>query len=464
MRLWPAIFCVIVCACPGLVQEGFAQKKRAAKSPAAAASSPGAAPVFALETLHIDGNTRIPAEKILAVSGLKIGSPVTKEDFDAARAKLLATGAFESVACEFKPSAARTGYDGSLEVVEIDQIFPYRFEDLPIPDDVLRDALRKQEPLLGDKIPVTAQVIGRYAKAIEALADAQQAGAIEVAGRPNYDVPGQLTIVFRPSSPRLNIAEVNFAGNEVLPSGLLINTLSGVAIGVPYSEVAMRLLLDSSIRPLYDARGRIRVAFPQIVAEKSKKPDVDGVVVTVTVNEGPSFNLGNVRFAGVAAADTKELQRTANFQTDDIVNFDEIKAGVERIYHRYRNLGYLHVSGHVDREVHDQEHKVDVVVTLDPGPQFMMGKLEITGLDITTEPAIRKSWGLKSGAPFQPEYPDSFLKDIRDQGVFDNLGKTRAETKIDDKTNTVDVTLYFSGGAPPDASKRREGRGGAGPR
>ncbi len=464
MRLGPAIFCVILCACPGLVQQGFAQKKRAPTSKPAAASSPDATAVFALETLHIEGNTRISAEKIQAVAGLKIGSPVAKEDFDEARARLLATGAFESVACEYKPSAVRTGYDGRIEVVEIDQIFPYRFEDLHLPDDALRAALRKQEPLLEDKIPVTAQVNERYSKAIEAFAISQQAGNLEVVGRPNYDVPGQLTIVFRPSTPRPNVAEVRFTGNEVLPSGLLISTLSGVAIGVAYSEVAMRLLLDSSIRPLYDARGRIRVAFPQIVAEKSKKPDVDGVVVTVAVNEGPSFDLGNVRFAGVAAADTRELQRTANFQAGDIVNFDEVKAGVERIYHRYQNLGYLRVSGHVDREVHDQEHKVDVVVTLDPGPQFMMGKLEIAGLDITTEPAIRKSWGLKSGAPFQPEYPDSFLKDIRDQGVFDNLGKTRAETKIDDKTHTVDVTLSFSGGTAPDTTKRREGRGGAGPR
>ncbi len=70
-----------------------------------------------------------------------------------------------------------------------------------------------------------------------------------------------------------------------------------------------------------------------------------------------------------------------------------------------------------------------------------------------SEPAIRKAWDLKTGSPFQPEYPDSFLKDIRDEGIFDNLGKTRAETQINEASKTVDVTLYFSGDNGKDQSK-----------
>jgi hypothetical protein len=45
-----------------------------------------------------------------------------------------------------------------------------------------------------------------------------------------------------------------------------------------------------------------------------------------------------------------------------------------------------------------------------------------------------------------------FLKDVRDQELFDNLGKTRSETKIDEKTHTVDVKLYFTG-EPPERKK-----------
>jgi outer membrane protein insertion porin family len=213
--------------------------------------------------------------------------------------------------------------------------------------------------------------------------------------------------------------------------------------------------LDASIRPLYDARGRIRVSFPSLTVTPAKM--IDGVVVTVAVNEGPSYSLSAVKFAGIPRADADEAQRVANLQANDVANFDEVKAGLDRVLLRYRNRGYLKATSHLDREIDDQEHTVSVLATLEPGPQFTMGKLEIVGLDITSEPAIRKVWGIKPGAPFQPDYPDAFLNDLRAQGVFDNLGKTRSVAEVDEKSHSVDVTLYFAGAGPPDRKRGKKG-------
>ena len=60
---------------------------------------------YPLEHLQIQGNQHIAPERIVAASGLKIGTPVQKADFDAAREKLLESGAFESVGYSYKPSA-----------------------------------------------------------------------------------------------------------------------------------------------------------------------------------------------------------------------------------------------------------------------------------------------------------------------------------------------------------------------
>ena len=37
------------------------------------------------------------------------------------------------------------------------------------------------------------------------------------------------------------------------------------------------------------------------------------------------------------------------------------------------------------------------------------------------------------------------LARIREDGVFDNLGKTKAQVKLDDANRTADVTLSFAG-------------------
>ena len=74
-----------------------------------------------------------------------------------------------------------------------------------------------------------------------------------------------------------------------------------------------------------------------------------------------------------------------------------------------------------------------------------------------SEPAIRKMWGVKEGKPFDAEFPDAFLKDVRDQGLFDNLGDTSAQTKVNEDRRTVDVTLIFLGSKPTDAGRKRLG-------
>src|ERR1700732_5329089 len=121
---------------------------------------------YPLEDLRIQGNKQIPAERIVAASGLKQGAPVQKADFDAAREKLRESGAFESVGYSYKPSESNKGYDATFEVVEVAALYPYRFEALPAAEGELRAALRKQEPLLGDRIPATRQVLNRYNAAI----------------------------------------------------------------------------------------------------------------------------------------------------------------------------------------------------------------------------------------------------------------------------------------------------------
>jgi len=405
---------------------------------------------YPLKNLKIEGNRRIPVQKIAAVSGLKLGALVTKADFDQARTRLMATGAFENVGYEYKPSADKTGFDATIEVTEVEQIFPYRFEDLPVRADTLRAALRKQEPILGDEIPATKEVIARYVNAIQQLVGSK----VKVTGQINSDIPGKLMIVFRPNTPRDQVAEVKFAGNQVLPSALLVRTLAEEAVGTAYSEVTMRTLLDSSVRPLYEARGRLRVTFPRIETKASMLSE--GVAVIVTVDEGPSYSLGEVSFSGVSPAELPEVRKAANLQSKDIADFDEIKAGMDRVLARYRSKGYLRASEQTRRQIDDASHRVNITAVIDAGPQFTMGKLEILGLDLTSEPTIRKMWKLTAGTPFEAGYPDAFLDDIRKQDLFDNLGKTRSETTVDEKTRGVDVKLYFSSAAPDSGKDRRK--------
>lgn len=402
-------------------------------------SAPPGAAKWPIESLAVEGNRRYARDQIVALLGLKPGQTAGRDDFEAARERLLATGAFESIAYRFQPGPSGKGYAVTFEVTEVEQVYPFRFERLPLTDVELESALRQANPLYGERIPATDRALARSTEAIE-KALAERGAPQRVVARFTADAPEQLLIVFQPAAPPPVIAEVRFTGNRVMSETVLRNAISGVAIGVPYSEVRMRQLLENSIRPLYETRGRLRAAFERI--EVAKSPAVEGVVVTVAISEGDLYSLGEAVLEGEGAP-LEELRKAADFKSGEPANFAEINEGLGRVRRALGRRGYLRPEIEVAREIRDQTKTVDLRIRVTPGPQFTFGKLHVQGLDINGEAAIRRLWTLKPGAPFDATYPDYFLERIREDGVFDNLRKTKSVLQVHEDARTVDVTLIF---------------------
>ena len=66
-------------------------------------------------------------------------------------------------------------------------------------------------------------------------------------------------------------------------------------------------------------------------------------------------------------------------------------------------------------------------------------------LRLIGEAAVKKLWALKEGQPFDADYPEYFLSRVREDGVFDNLGRTKSVVQVNEDDRTADVTLIFSG-------------------
>ena len=448
MRILAAI---LVLAVPCLAQAPAKRKPTAKQTTKPAAQPAPEQDTWPLLSLKITGNRLYSEQQVIAATGLKIGRPVAKADFDAARTRLIATGAFESVGSQFGPSADGKGYTGSFEVVEVNQLYPFRFEGLPATDQQLRTYLQQREPLFRDKIPGTKERIDRFAADLQAFLGDRFKD--KVIGQMAADKPGELAVLFRPSSGPPVIAEVEFTGSQVLPASTLQTTLSAVAIGVPYRESTVRQLLDTSIRPVYDGRGRLKVSFPKIETQKAK--DVEGVRVKVQVEEGPVYKFGAIESA-VPIISPKKVLKLATFKPGDVANFDAVNKVLDGVQHELRKEGYMRSRTEAARTIHDQEKTVDIKFTSTLGTKFLMGKLAIQGLDVVSEPAMRKLWSMKPGDPYNADYPQLFLDRVKEEGYFDNLLGTRWDQSINEKTDTVDVTLYFKGGVDPEKEKRKK--------
>jgi len=430
-------FVVLIVSCALLQAQTRHPRKPAAKTTAAATTDPSKWP---LESFRVLGNSHYTREQIFAQSGLRLGQPVTKGDFDAARDRLVASGAFISVNCGYDPAPDGKGYAATIEVGEVPELYPLHVEDVPVTDAELLAFAKPRDSLSGPKIPGTKEAVARYNEYLTELL-ASKNYKEPIAGTLTSENPPELIVLFRPVAPRLNVSHVKFTGAAAISATTLQNKISEVARGVPYNETTFRVLLDNNVRPLYEAKGRMRVSFLRITSEPD--PNVKGVIVSVEVEEGPVYKLGKVQVAGAVDRESEMLKLT-NLKEGETANFDQVKAASQRIEQSFHRAGYLQVSSESERHYDDAAKTVDVAIRIHPGPQFTFARLNIVGLDIETEPTIRKMWGLNEGKPFNEDYPQHFLNRVKEGGVFDNLRNTRSENKIDADAHTVEVTLYFN--------------------
>jgi outer membrane protein insertion porin family len=388
----------------------------------------------------VKGNSHYTRDQILAASGLRLGQPVTKADFDAARDRLVATGAFISVTCGYEPATSGKGYAAKIELSEVPEIYPLRVEDLPVTDADLLAFAKQKDPLAGPRIPGTKEAVARYQAYLTDLL-ASKNYKQPIAGSLTSENPPDLIVLFRPTTPRPTVSHIKFTGASPIPASTVQKKISEVARGVPFTEATFRVLLDNNVRPLYEAKGRMRVAFQKITTEPD--PNVKGVVVTVQLAEGPIYKLGKVQVTGAGKSES-DMLKLADLKSGETVNFDQVKSAAQRMEHELRRSGYLQVTSEAERRYNDEAKTVDAVIHLIPGPQFTFAKLDIVGLDIETEPVIRKMWGLNVGKPFNTDYPQHFLNRVKEDGIFDNLKNSRFETKTDPDAHNVEVTLFFN--------------------
>jgi outer membrane protein insertion porin family len=401
-------------------------------------------PPGTLHSVAVKGNRLYPSAAIVEESGLKTGERVSAAAIEEARKRLQDTELFANVTDEYRFSTPQpVEYDVVFEVSENTQLFPFRFERLGVPEDALRKYLREHVDLYSERIPGTDGVLQRYSAAIQEYLSQSGAKEMKVHAMVSNDDPRELAVVFSPITAAPTISQVIVTGNQAVDSGSILRAVNSVAIGVPYSDTRLETILNGAIKPLYAAKGYAEVTFPKIETEPSKNDR--GVVVKVEIKDGPAFKFGSIRFRGTGM-DQDEIRANIPFKPGAPFNSELVDNFRLGLAHRLRRHGYLDATVLTDTQTDDSKHAVNVTYTVAPGAIYNFQTLDIKGLDESTEPVIAKLWGEKAGGPFNPDYPEFFLKKVEEQGIFDHLADTKSDYTADASTHNVTVHLYFKGG------------------
>ena len=400
----------------------------------------------------IQGNKVYNSQDIVKALGITRGEEAKPALFQAAQSRLLATDLFAHVQYEFRWAGEKPAqYDVTFTVREYDQLFPIHFEELGVPEDQLRAYLSTHVQFYHDAIPGTDAVIRRYTDAVQKFV-AETKPSLKLTGFVSTDDPAHPAVIIRPNTPVPTIAAVLLTGSKVFNPDVLQRSVNDVAVGQRFTDASIRAVLDHTVKAMYAAKGYVAVSFPKIQAEKSKQNE--GYIVHVEIQEGPEFHFGTVSFRG-GSVDPEEARARIPFHAGDVFDSEKVEQFRKTLVSTMRHEGHLDAAAEVARQEDDSKHTVNVTYSMNGGPLYTFETLALHGLDIESEPAIRKLWAPKPGKPFNPDYPDFFLNRVRELGLFDNLGTTKSEYKADDSTHRVTVSLYFRG-AEGEAQKAKE--------
>ena len=398
---------------------------------------------YPLRAVEIVGANNFDRDRIAALTGLELGAPVGKDDFDRALAKLDNAGVFETIQYRYSPQG--DGYKVTFTVQEVEQLYPVELEGFDAPPDELMALLREKVPLFAKQVPSTgtmALLIGNTLQQHWSEAGNES----KIIGRLAPIDGGKLAMLFQPETELQTIAFVTFEGSQAIHPLELQRVFNPTAMGEAYSKSRLMELLHFNIRPLFEEKGRMAVKFEEASVEPD--PGSEGLLVKVSVTDGPDYKYGEVQKPEAFGLPEDTVDKIFRFDPGDPVDMKLVHEAQAELDERYRRSGFLHADTKLETDVDHEAHTVDLAWKVTPGPQYRLRKLIIKGLDILSEPVVRKRWGMQLGDPFDAGYPAYFLDRIRAEQMFDNLENTRWSQDIDETTKTVQVTLTFEGKKP----------------
>jgi outer membrane protein assembly factor BamA len=206
------------------------------------------------------------------------------------------------------------------------------------------------------------------------------------------------------------ITDFTITGTQTIGANELARVTSDL-IGSCFDEDSEEM--EERVRASFQERGYFAVV---VNSFKIKPRDPLGVPKPVTaeadVSDGPRYKLGEITFLENHAFPSETLRDQFPLKRGAIFERGKVVGGLESLRKLYSTKGFLDVVM-VPNTNFASEATVALEITMEEGPQYHMGKLEIVA---SKEAAARLSaeWKLPEGDPYDKTYIDQYLETNRD--------------------------------------------------
>ena len=403
-----------------------------------------------LTKIDIVGLKRIPSEQVVAASELKIGQNVDPGVLDGAATKLMQSGLFKKLTYRVHGRAGEITV--IFEVEEANRSLPVVFENFVwFTDEELASVIRNDIPFFNGTAPEAGDATQKITQALQRLLNEKKIpGHVEMMAYTDM-AKGTQEFLFTVRGVKIPVCSLHFPGAEAVSEAELIK-VSQPLINSDFSRKDISGFATYTLFPLYRRLGRLRAQFREPAATKAENLTdcVDGVDVTVPVDEGIVYSWAKSDWSGNQSLPATELAAALGMKTGEIADGSKIDAGLKEVRKAYGGKGYLVVRIKESSQFDDSAHWVSYQFTVSEGLQYHMGALIINGLAPDLTQNLKERWTLQPGSVFDESYVEDFRLNAVARFIGTQMQRSLAfhataqtVTRPDPQKLTVDVIITF---------------------
>ena len=249
---------------------------------------------------------------------------------------------------------------------------------------------------------------------------------------------------------RVRIGEVDFEGNTVY-SDL---RLQWAMKGTKETNLINRLLRKDiynpakleedleKVRELYRKAGYKNVLLGEPDLDISQRGSKRRMELTIPVEEGERYRFGEITIEGNETYSDQALLRVFRNKPGSWLKADLIDEGLESVRDLYANTGYMFAR--VEPELVERGDNVaDVIIRIDEGEQFTVGRVEFEGNTRTMDKVLRRELRVQEGFVMSVAALRNSVYKINQLGYFQLNEEEPVKIDVDAESKTVD--LVFDG-------------------
>ncbi len=147
--------------------------------------------------------------------------------------------------------------------------------------------------------------------------------------------------------------------------------------------------------------------------------DKRDLYITVNVEEGPRYRIGEIDWVGETALGRDALDRLVAFDKGEVYDNDRIEKTITDAYGLYAEHGYIFLS--IDRQETVRDSLVDVSFSVREGKPSFVKHILISGNDRTKDKVIRRELVIKPGQMFTRSSLLRSQREVYALGFFEDV-------------------------------------------